>query len=128
MPGFHLSNGLIHLLEKVNHYTGNKNGDSQLRNHHIQEIKVIGIGSAGCFAINHLIKSDISNVDFIVIGSDLEGLACSMADTKIYIAINKVYGPESPWYAELTHKAIREKKQELTSMLKNSKLVVMAKF
>ncbi|MCH7763710.1 MAG: hypothetical protein IIB95_08205 [Candidatus Marinimicrobia bacterium] len=67
MPGFHLSNGLIHLLEKVNHYTGNKNGDSQLRNHHIQEIKVIGIGSAGCFAINHLIKSDISNVDFIVL-------------------------------------------------------------
>ena len=67
MPGIFLSNPIIHLLEKVNYYTENKNGDSQLRILTIQEIKVIGIGSAGCFAINQLIKSDISNVDFIVL-------------------------------------------------------------
>ncbi|MEK0352761.1 MAG: hypothetical protein QQN57_07750 [Nitrosopumilus sp.] len=125
MPGILLSNGLIHLFEKINQYTGNKNGASRLRNHLSPDIKVIGIGSAGCFALNHLIKSDISSVDFMVIGSDLEELACSMANTKIYIDIDKVYGIESPMYTELARKAIKEKKQEITSILKNSKLVVI---
>lgn len=125
VPGVLLGNGLINLLEKANHYTGNKNGDSPLRNHLNSEIKFIGVGSAGCFALNHLIQSDISKVDFMVIGSDLEELGCSLANTKIYIDINKIYGIESPMYTEAAHKAIKEKKQEITSILKNSKLVVI---
>ncbi|MCH7763711.1 MAG: hypothetical protein IIB95_08210 [Candidatus Marinimicrobia bacterium] len=48
-----------------------------------------------------------------------------MANTKIYIDIDKIYGTESPLYTELARKGIKEKKQEITSMLKNSKLVVI---
>ncbi len=125
IPGILSNTGLIHLLEKINQYTGNKNGASQLRNHLIPEIKVIGVGSTGCTALNHIIKSDISNVDFVAIDSDLTILTESMAGNKIHIGMDKVCGVEIAMYTELAQKAIREKKQKITSILKDSKIVII---
>ncbi len=47
-------------------------------------IKVIGIGGAGCNAINHSIKEGVKGVEFIVANTDAHALTRSYAPSKIF--------------------------------------------
>ncbi|MDD5091180.1 MAG: cell division protein FtsZ, partial [Candidatus Wallbacteria bacterium] len=48
------------------------------------DIKVIGIGGGGCNAINRMISSNISGVDFLSVNTDSQALTLSNAKQKIH--------------------------------------------
>ena len=51
----------------------------------IAKIKVIGIGGAGCNAVNRMIDSGVKGVEFIVANTDLQVLNVNKAPVKIQI-------------------------------------------
>lgn len=48
-------------------------------------IKVVGVGGGGGNAVNHMVNSDISSVEFISINTDKQALVSSKATQKIAI-------------------------------------------
>ena len=48
-------------------------------------LKVVGVGGAGGNAINDMIESDITDVDFVAVNTDAQDLARSKAETKVLL-------------------------------------------
>ena len=48
-------------------------------------IKVIGVGGAGGAAVNRMIDSGVTGVEFVAVNTDAQALHHSKADTKIHI-------------------------------------------
>lgn len=55
-------------------------------------IKVVGVGGAGCNAINRMIQAGLKNVDFIAINTDAQALSTSLSPTKIQIGQKRTKG------------------------------------
>ena len=49
------------------------------------QIKVIGVGGAGCNAVNRMIESGLKAVSFMAINTDKQALAGCKAETKLQI-------------------------------------------
>ena len=49
------------------------------------QIKVIGVGGAGCNAINRMVQYGLRGVEFIAINTDKQALFLAKAPTKIQI-------------------------------------------
>ena len=48
-------------------------------------IKVVGVGGAGCNAINRMIESGMQGVEFIAVNTDAQALIASKADQRVRI-------------------------------------------
>src|SRR3989337_3433478 len=49
------------------------------------KIKVLGVGGAGCNAVNSMLENELMGVEFIVINTDLQALEHSKVKSKIQI-------------------------------------------
>ena len=49
------------------------------------KISVIGVGGAGCNAVNTMINSKVNNINFLVANTDGQALSRSMAKTQIQL-------------------------------------------
>lgn len=49
------------------------------------KIKVIGVGGAGCNAVNNMVEGELQGVEFIVVNTDLQALESSLVNNKIQI-------------------------------------------
>ena len=56
------------------------------------DIKVVGIGGAGCNAVNTMIEAGLSRVEFVVANTDLQALGRSMASYKIQLGPERARG------------------------------------
>ena len=52
------------------------------------KISVIGVGGAGCNAVNTMINSKVNNINFLVANTDGQALSRSMAKTQIQLVKN----------------------------------------
>ena len=55
-------------------------------------IKVIGVGGAGCNAINTMIGSGLSRVEFIAANTDVQALGRSLASFKVQLGPERTRG------------------------------------
>jgi len=55
-------------------------------------IKVIGVGGAGCNAVNTMIASGLARVDFIAANTDLQALDRSRAAYKVQLGPERTRG------------------------------------
>ncbi|MAE70637.1 MAG: cell division protein FtsZ [Gemmatimonadetes bacterium] len=55
-------------------------------------IKVVGVGGAGCNAVNRMIEGGLSGVEFIAVNTDAQALMNSRADNKIQIGVELTRG------------------------------------
>ena len=55
-------------------------------------IKVIGVGGAGCNALNTMITSGLARVDFIAANTDLQALDRSRASYKVQLGAERTRG------------------------------------
>ena len=55
-------------------------------------IKVVGVGGAGCNAVNTMIEAGLSRVEFVVANTDLQALARSLAPYKIQLGPERTRG------------------------------------
>lgn len=89
----------------------------------LAKIKVIGVGGAGCNAVNRMIESGVKGVDFIVANTDLQVLNNSKADVKIQIGANLTDGLGAGANPEVGREAAVESKKEIEDALAGADMV-----
>src|SRR5882762_262015 len=86
-------------------------------------IKVVGVGGAGGAAINRMVESGVSGVDFVAVNTDAQALHHSKAEHKIHIGKDTTRGLGSGADPQLGQKAAEESKEEITQALKGADMV-----
>jgi len=86
-------------------------------------IKVIGVGGAGCNAVNRMIKEGIQGIEFIAVNTDGQALLQSNASTRVRIGNKSTRGLGAGGIPETGRKAAEESAEELYAVLKGSDMV-----
>lgn len=89
-------------------------------------IKVVGPGGSGRNAINHMLRSKVTGVEFIVANTDAQDLHNSLATKKIHIGKNLTRGLGTGMNPELGRRAAEETKEEIQEALKGADMVFIA--
>ncbi len=87
------------------------------------KIKVVGVGGAGGNAINRMIESGFTGVDFIAINTDAQALGCSLAQNQIQIGKKLTHGLGSGGNPEIGRKAAEEDGEHIAAVLKGADMV-----
>ncbi|MDP4152647.1 MAG: cell division protein FtsZ [Bacillota bacterium] len=86
-------------------------------------IKVIGIGGAGNNAVNRMITSGITSVEFIAVNTDKQSLYASRATQKIQIGEKLTKGQGAGANPEKGQRAAEESRDEIAAALKGTDMV-----
>lgn len=86
-------------------------------------IKVIGVGGAGCNAINRMIIERIQGVDFIAVNTDAQALLRSEASLRIRIGESLTKGLGAGGDPSKGEKAARESREELLEAVDGADMV-----
>ena len=89
-------------------------------------IKVIGVGGSGKNALNHMINSKVTGVEFICMNTDAQDLNQSLAKKKIHIGKNLTRGLGSGMSPDIGRQAAEETKAEIQEVLKGADMVFIA--
>ena len=84
------------------------------------QIKVIGVGGAGCNAINRMVQYGLRGVDFIAINTDKQALYLAKAPTKIQIGEKLTKGLGAGADPEVGRKAADESREMILEALKGT--------
>ena len=87
------------------------------------KIKVIGVGGGGCNAVNTMIKSGLTGVEYIVANTDAQALNASLAPTKIQLGVQVTKGLGAGANPEVGRKAALEEYEKLSEVLRGSDMV-----
>lgn len=86
-------------------------------------LRVVGVGGAGCNAIESMIARGITGVDYVAINTDAQALAKSSANHKIKIGKNITRGLGAGADPNIGRKAAEESKDEIMEVLTGSDMV-----
>ena len=89
-------------------------------------IQVIGVGGSGKNAVNHMVSSKVSGVEFIAINTDAQDLHHSLAPKKIHIGKNLTKGLGTGMNPEQGRKAAEETKEEIQEIIKGADMIFIA--
>ncbi len=87
------------------------------------KMKVVGIGGAGGNAINRMVSSGYSGVEFIAINTDAQALETSMADVKIQIGRKLTRGLGAGADPDVGRKAFEEDAEPIREALEGANIV-----
>lgn len=87
------------------------------------KIKVIGIGGGGCNAVNTMIRSGLTGVEYIVANTDSQALAANLAGTKIQLGGNVTKGLGAGANPEVGRKAAIEDYERISEVLDGADMV-----
>ena len=86
-------------------------------------IKVIGVGGGGCNAVNRMIESKMTNVEFIAINTDLQALNRSKAAHKLQLGVNTTKGLGAGANPEIGQASGEEDIDNIKTILSGSNMV-----
>ncbi len=86
-------------------------------------IKVVGVGGAGCNALDRMVQSGVSGVQLIAMNTDQQSLAQSMAHVKIPLGPMSMRGLGAGGNAERGAVAAEESRDEILANLQGSDMV-----
>jgi len=89
-------------------------------------IKVIGVGGAGCNAVNTMIAAGLGSVDFIVANTDRQALEQNAAPMKVQIGAAVTRGLGAGANPEVGRKAALEDQQRLQELVEGADMVFIA--
>lgn len=87
------------------------------------KIKVIGVGGGGCNAVNTMIRSGLTGVEYIVANTDSQALAANLAGTKIQLGSAVTKGLGAGANPEIGRKAAIEDYEKLSEVLDGADMV-----
>jgi cell division protein FtsZ len=90
------------------------------------KLTVIGVGGAGCNAINNMIASGLMGVDFIVANTDAQALTASSAQHKLQLGVTLTEGLGAGSRPEIGEAAAEEAVEEIRSQVAGSHMVFIA--
>ena len=86
-------------------------------------IRVVGVGGAGLNALNRMIDSGITDVDFIAVNTDIQQLTLSDAEIKVHIGRELTKGLGSGAAADIGRRAAEEAHDQLKRILRGSDMI-----
>jgi len=89
----------------------------------VAKIKVIGVGGGGCNAVNRMIASDVSGVEFWSINTDAQALTNSAAQNRLQVGQKLTRGLGAGGNPAIGQKAAEESRDEIAAALEHSDLV-----
>ena len=89
-------------------------------------LTVIGVGGAGCNAINNMIAAGLTGVDFVVANTDAQALAASSAEHRVQLGVTLTEGLGAGSKPEIGEAAAEEAIDELRSQIAGSHMVFIA--
>ena len=87
------------------------------------KIKVIGVGGGGGNAVNRMIKSGLSGVEFWLMNTDLQVLNSSLCKNKIQLGVDLTNGLGAGGEPQIGEKAAEEAAQEITRAIEGADMV-----
>ena len=87
------------------------------------KIKVIGVGGGGGNAVNRMIKSGLTGVEFWLMNTDLQILNTSLCKNKIQLGAKLTNGLGAGGEPQVGEKAAEEAQQEITQALEGADMV-----
>ncbi len=89
-------------------------------------IKVIGVGGAGCNAVNTMLSSNLNSIEFIVANTDRQALDGNMSPIKIQIGENITKGLGAGAKPEIGRDAATENREEIKRNLEGTDMLFIA--
>lgn len=86
-------------------------------------IVVLGVGGAGGNAVNNMIRSNLSGVEFVVANTDAQALELSLADNKMQLGVETTRGLGAGSYPEVGRSSAEEAKEELEKLLDGANML-----
>jgi cell division protein FtsZ len=86
-------------------------------------IRVVGVGGAGCNAINTMIAANLDRVHFLAANTDIQALAANQAGMKIQIGAALTKGLGAGANPEVGRQAAVESKEEIAAALDGADMV-----
>ena len=86
-------------------------------------MKVVGVGGAGCNAVNRMIDAELTGVEFVAINTDLQALDISKSPQRVQIGKSTTRGLGAGADPEIGRKAIEEDRDAVAEMLEDCDMV-----
>ncbi|HLS90342.1 MAG TPA: cell division protein FtsZ [Limnochordia bacterium] len=86
-------------------------------------IKVIGVGGAGCNAVNRMIEADLQGVQFVSMNTDAQALQSSNASHKLQLGAKLTRGLGAGSNPEIGQRAAEESREEIRALLEGADMV-----
>lgn len=93
------------------------------RRNSMAKIKVVGVGGAGCNAVNRMVDEGMQGVEFFVANTDLQALESSSVENKIELGPDITGGLGAGSLPELGRKAATESEDEIREVVKSTDMV-----
>lgn len=93
---------------------------------YMADIKVIGVGGAGCNAINRMVEAGLEGAELIALNTDRQSLLTSRADHKMVIGEAAMRGLGSGGDQLRGEAAAKESEKEIASLLEKTDMVFVA--
>jgi len=81
------------------------------------KIAVVGVGGAGCNAVNNMIRAQLQGVDFVVANTDAQALANAEADNRIQLGVQITQGLGAGAQPKIGQAAAEEAHDSIDEML-----------
>lgn len=89
----------------------------------VAKIRVVGVGGAGCNAVNTMISSGLDRVDFIALNTDVQALAANQAQTRMQIGKELTRGLGAGANPEMGRQAATESRDDIARLLDGADMV-----
>lgn len=94
-----------------------------LLDQHVVKIKVIGVGGAGGNAINDMIESGVTGVEYIAANTDAQDLARSLADIRLQLGEKLTEGLGAGANPEIGRQSAEESIEQIKKLMEETKLL-----
>lgn len=89
----------------------------------VARIKVIGVGGGGCNAVNRMIASEVTGIEFWSINTDAQALTYATTQNRLQIGQKLTRGLGAGGNPAIGQKAAEESRDEIAATLENADLV-----
>ena len=93
---------------------------------YVAVIRVVGVGGAGCNAVNRMIEAGLRGVEFVAVNTDRQALEESDADVRIPVGMELTRGLGTGGDPKLGEQAVKESEDHVRRALRGSDLVFIA--
>ena len=93
---------------------------------YVATIRVVGVGGAGCNALNRMIEAGVRGVQFIAVNTDRQSLDASEAEVRVPAGLDQTRGLGTGGDVAKGMRALRSSEEQLRRALRGSDLVFIA--
>ncbi|HVG60475.1 MAG TPA: cell division protein FtsZ [Hyalangium sp.] len=93
------------------------------QNKQAAKIRVVGVGGAGCNAVNTMIMAKLERVDFIAANTDVQALAANKAPTRLQLGQTLTKGLGAGANPEMGREAALESREQIAAVLEGADMV-----